>query len=94
MNLKCDVLVSSLCVFKFNLYCYDEAALKDAFYAYGELKSIRCVHSRNCAFVTYTEREVGAAQVQFSYKLRTLLLITTGLNPVVTHSLKVPSFNH
>ena len=34
----------------------DEAALKDVFYAHGELKSIRCVHARNCAFVTYTDR--------------------------------------
>ena len=35
----------------------DEGTLKDQFYSYGELKSIRVVHARNCAFVTYTDRK-------------------------------------
>lgn len=34
-----------------------ESDLRDAFYAYGELKSIKCVPTRNCAFVTYTTRD-------------------------------------
>jgi pre-mRNA-splicing factor RBM22/SLT11 len=42
----------------------DEAALKDAFYGFGELKSIKCVHSRNCAFVTYTERAAAEAAAE------------------------------
>lgn len=34
-----------------------EADLKDNFYAYGEIESIRLVFQRACAFVTYTTRE-------------------------------------
>ena len=33
-----------------------EGDLKDTFYAYGEIKSIRCVHAKNCGFVTFTDR--------------------------------------
>eukprot|EP00243_Klebsormidium_subtile_P002690 TRINITY_DN15466_c0_g1_i1.p1 TRINITY_DN15466_c0_g1~~TRINITY_DN15466_c0_g1_i1.p1 ORF type:complete len:497 (+),score=67.99 TRINITY_DN15466_c0_g1_i1:164-1654(+) len=36
-----------------------EADLKDQFYSYGEIKSIRVVASRGCAFVTFTEREAA-----------------------------------
>lgn len=39
----------------------DEEALKDHFYAHGELKSIRLVRQRNCAFVTYTQRAAAEA---------------------------------
>jgi len=38
----------------------DEAALKDHFYSYGEIASIKVVPHKNCAFVTYSER--GAAE--------------------------------
>ena len=34
-----------------------EDDLRDAFYSHGELKSVRCVHAKNCAFVTYVERK-------------------------------------
>lgn len=34
-----------------------EDDLRDAFYPHGELKSVRIVANRNCAFVTYTTRE-------------------------------------
>jgi pre-mRNA-splicing factor RBM22/SLT11 len=34
-----------------------EEDLKDQFYGYGEIESIRMVPQRACAFVTYTSRE-------------------------------------
>ena len=34
-----------------------EDDVKDSFYPYGEIKAVRKVESRNCAFVTYTTRE-------------------------------------
>ena len=34
-----------------------EDDLRDAFYSHGELKSVRCVHAKNCAFVTYVDRK-------------------------------------
>lgn len=34
-----------------------EADLRDVFYAYGELTSVRIIHDKNCAFVTYSKRE-------------------------------------
>lgn len=37
----------------------DEESLKDAFYAYGELQSIRVVPGKSCAFVTYTMRDAA-----------------------------------
>jgi pre-mRNA-splicing factor RBM22/SLT11 len=37
----------------------EEDDLKDVFYPYGELKSVRKVAARNCAFVTYTTREAA-----------------------------------
>lgn len=35
----------------------DEESLKDQFYAFGELQTIRIVPGKSCAFVTYTTRE-------------------------------------
>lgn len=34
-----------------------EEDLRDAFYPHGEIKSVKKVDNRNCAFVTYTSRE-------------------------------------
>lgn len=34
--------------------------LEDQFYAYGEIKSIKKIDQRNCAFVTYNSRPVCA----------------------------------
>merc|ERR1719502_1946895 len=36
-----------------------ESDLKDEFYAYGEIKSIRLVPQSHCAFVTYTTRDAA-----------------------------------
>lgn len=34
----------------------DENALKDAFYQYGQISSVRTVYAKNCAFVTFVDR--------------------------------------
>lgn len=36
-----------------------EDDLRDQFYPYGELKSVKKVASRSCAFVTYATREAA-----------------------------------
>ena len=36
-----------------------EDDLRDAFYPYGELRSVRKVDARSCGFVTYTTREAA-----------------------------------
>eukprot|EP01099_Mayorella_cantabrigiensis_P003458 TRINITY_DN2658_c0_g2_i1.p1 TRINITY_DN2658_c0_g2~~TRINITY_DN2658_c0_g2_i1.p1 ORF type:complete len:421 (-),score=61.16 TRINITY_DN2658_c0_g2_i1:135-1316(-) len=36
-----------------------EEDLRDKFYGFGELSSIRVVHKSNCAFITYTTREAA-----------------------------------
>ena len=38
---------------------YKEDDVKDHFYAYGEIKSIRLVPEKNCAFVTFATREAA-----------------------------------
>eukprot|EP00656_Telonema_subtile_P048725 TRINITY_DN5883_c0_g1_i2.p1 TRINITY_DN5883_c0_g1~~TRINITY_DN5883_c0_g1_i2.p1 ORF type:complete len:367 (-),score=92.05 TRINITY_DN5883_c0_g1_i2:214-1314(-) len=40
-----------------------EVDLKDQFYAYGEIKSIRMAPKANCGFVTYTTREAAEEAV-------------------------------
>jgi len=37
----------------------DEADVRDQFYAYGEIKSIKLVYRSNCAFVQYTTRSAA-----------------------------------
>lgn len=37
----------------------DEESLKDQFYGFGELQTIRIVPGKSCAFVTYTTREAA-----------------------------------
>ena len=41
-----------------------EDDLRDAFYSHGELKSVRCVHAKNCAFVTYVDRKGAEAAAE------------------------------
>jgi len=36
-----------------------ESDLRDTFYGYGEISSVRVISSRSCAFVTYTTREAA-----------------------------------
>lgn len=36
-----------------------EEDIRDSFYSYGEIKAVRRVESRKCAFVTYTTREAA-----------------------------------
>ncbi|KAH3765814.1 CCCH-type zinc finger family protein [Pelomyxa schiedti] len=38
-----------------------EADIRDAFYSFGEIKSLRLVPAQTCAFVTYTTREAAEA---------------------------------
>jgi pre-mRNA-splicing factor RBM22/SLT11 len=52
-------------------------SLKDAFYSYGELKSIRVVLARNCAFVTFTTRaaaESAAAKLAHNLEINGIKL--------------------
>lgn len=37
----------------------DEESLKDQFYGFGELQSVRIVPGKSCAFVTYTTRDAA-----------------------------------
>lgn len=41
-----------------------EEDLRGVFYAYGELKSVKCIASRNCAFVTFVTRQAAEAAIQ------------------------------
>jgi RNA recognition motif-containing protein len=38
-----------------------EEALRDHFYAFGKLKSVRVMHAKKCAFVTFDERQGAEA---------------------------------
>lgn len=40
-----------------------EKDLEDIFYSHGEIKSIKKIESRNCAFVTYTSRVVRSRPI-------------------------------
>lgn len=44
--------------------------LRDAFYSYGELRSIRIVPGKDFAFVQFTTRQAAEAAAEQLYKVR------------------------
>jgi pre-mRNA-splicing factor RBM22/SLT11 len=50
----------------------NEKDLEDVFYAHGEVKGIKKIESKNCAFITYTSRAVGPPSMSPLFRVHIL----------------------